>query len=151
MKEITELMSIKLIPEIFDEVALCTTEDEITKVLQKNQSPALKLVLAYTFHPDIKFDITELPPYRPDVGEMGLSPGSLYTEMRRFYLFDKSKDLPLEKKTVLLARMLESMHPAESEFVGKILKRDLQIPLLSYDLVWYTFPGLLPDPFVVTG
>lgn len=144
-------MSIKLIPEIFDEVALCTTEDQITTVLQKNQSPALKLVLQYAFHPNVHFDLTELPKYKPDIGPLGMSPSSLFVEMRRFYLFDKSKQLPIEKKTVLLGRMLESMHPTESEFVGKILKRDFEIPLLSYDLVWFTFPGILPDPFVVTG
>jgi hypothetical protein len=144
-KGISELMAIKLIPEIFDEVSMCTTPESVAQTLSRNQSPALKLALQYLFHPAVNFEFKELPKYTPDPGGENLSPSSLFVEMRRMYLFDKSKNLPLKKKNELLLQILESVHPSEAEFIGRMFTRNLQIPLLTYELVRKTFPGLLPE------
>jgi hypothetical protein len=135
MKSVKELMSIKIIPEILDEVAACKTEDEIKTVLRKNNSPAIRLMFQYVWDPRSVFSITELPPYKPDPGPIGISPSSLFYEMKRFYVLLESKNLPLKKKREILGQILESIHPSEAELVGKILKHDLGIPLLTPELV----------------
>ncbi len=143
-KTIEQLMSLKLIPEILDECALCTTTDQLKAVLVKNQSPAFKTMLQYVFYPNVQFTITELPPYRPDVGPKGLSPNSLNRELGRFYVLLENKQIPLKKKREILIQMCESVHPTEAETIGKIIGRDLRIPLLTYELVREIWPGLLP-------
>jgi hypothetical protein len=143
-KTIEELMSIKIIPEILDEIRACKTEDEVKQVLWKNQSPALKLMFQYVFRPEgatDDFTIKELPAFKPDVGPVGISPSSLFYEMRRFYTLLDSKKIPLEKKRNILIQILESVHPSEAKVVGQILKHDLEIPLLTEKLVRETlFP-----------
>jgi hypothetical protein len=142
MKTIEELMSIKILPEILDEIYLCITEDEVKTVLRKNQSPALCLMLQYVFRPESSFTIKELPPYKPDSGPIGISPSSLFVELKRFYVLQDAKDMPEKKKKEILIQMLESVHPTEAVLIGKILKKDLGIPLLTKELVKQVFPIL---------
>ena len=68
--------------------------------------------------------------------------------MNRIYMFvEGSKrvdpNLTLQRKTVILAQMLEAMEAKESEvFMGMILK-DLNVPGLTAKEVEEAFPGLL--------
>jgi len=141
MKTIEELMSIKIIPEILNEVEGCKTEEEIKRVLLSNQSPALRLMLQLVFRPESKLTITELPPYIPDKGPIGLSSSSLFVELPRFYrVFLCRHDLTEKKKKEILIQICESIHPTEAELLGKIIKHDLGIPLLTEKLVRETFP-----------
>ena len=138
-KTIEELMNIKIIPEILNEVKDCKTEKEVKQVLLKNQSPALKLILKCVFDPSITFTIKELPAYRPDKGPIGISPSSLFVEARRLYVLTDLKDLRYDRKKEILIQMLESVHPSEAELIGKILKKNLGIPLLTEKLVHELF------------
>jgi hypothetical protein len=141
-KTIEDLMSLKIIPEIFDEVRNCGTSEEVKKVLWSNQSPALKLLFQYVFRPESAFTITELPAFRPDPGPIGLSPSSLNYELGRFYVLQDVKQIPLKKKQEILVRILQSIHPSEAVLVGQIIKKDLGIPLLTKELVQSLWPYL---------
>src|ERR1017187_2836157 len=114
MKSLQELMSIKIIPEIFDEIKACKTPEQVKKVLLNNQSPALKLLFQYVFRPESHFTITELPEFQPDPGPIGLSPSSLFYELPRFYVLQDAKKIPEKKKREILVRMLQSIHPTEA-------------------------------------
>ena len=138
-------MSIKLIPEILDEVVAAKTREEVKKILLSNQSPAFMEMLKYVYYPKIQFAITELPAYKPDPGERGLSYNSLFSEMRRMYIFTEKYHIVDSRRKQQLILLCESVHPSEAELVGKILKRDLGIPVLTYEFVSEVFPGLLPD------
>jgi hypothetical protein len=131
-------MNIKIIPEILDEISKCTTEEQIKTVLLKYNSPAIRLMFTYVFRPEgatDNFSFKELPAYKPDPAPVGHNFSSLFTEMRRLYIFMDSKKIPLKKKTELLVALLEAVHPSEAELLGKIFKHDLGIPLLTEDLV----------------
>jgi len=143
MKSVGELMNIKIIPEILDEVAACTTEEEVRKVLFKNQSPAIKKMFELVFRPEHTFTIKELPKYKQDPGPIGLSPNSLYVELRRFYVLEDTKVIPEKKKLEILTQILESIHPTEAELVGKIIRKDLGIPLLTKEVINSVYPGLV--------
>lgn len=144
MKTIQELMSVRLIPEVMADVARCKTTEEVKQTLVKkgNVTPALKLMLQYVFRPESKFSITELPEYSADKGPKGYSPSSLFMELKRFYILQDAKQIPLDKKYSILTHMLESIHPSEVELVGKILKKDLGIPLLTKEVVTAVWPNL---------
>ena len=145
MKTIEELMSIKLIPEILDEVRGCKTSDEVRTVLLANQSPAIKLMFQYVYRPDSSFTIKELLEFTPDPGPLGLSPSSLYYELGRFYVLQDAKVLGLKKKQEILVRICQSIHPSEAALVGQIIKKDLEIPLLTRELVESLWPNLFCD------
>ena len=142
MKSLKDLMSIKIIPEILDEVRACKTSNEVKKVLWNNQSPAIKLMFQYVFRPESSFTIKELPTFTPDVGPIGLSPSSLFYEMSRLYVLQDAKKIPLKKKQEILVRILQSIHPSEAALLGQIIKKDLEIPLLTKDLVKELWPQL---------
>src|ERR1035437_3078104 len=142
MKTIEELMAIKLIPEILDEVSECTTEEQVKTVLLRNQSPAIKLMFQYVWRPESVFTIKTLPEYTPDLGPLGLSPSSLYMEIKRFYVLMDIKDIPERKKREILVQMLVSVHPTEAVLIGKIINHDLEIPLLTKKLVGELWPEL---------
>ncbi len=142
MKSINNLMAIRLIPEILDEVKECTTEEQVKTVLLKNQSPALRLMFQYVFRPESVFTIKTLPEYTPDSGPLGLSPSSLFMELKRFYVLLDIKDIPERKKREILVQMLVSVHPTEAVLIGKIINHDLEIPLLTKKVVQELWPTL---------
>jgi hypothetical protein len=135
-------MAIRLIPEILDEVKECTTEEQVKTVLLKNQSPALRLMFQYVFRPESVFTIKTLPEYTPDSGPLGLSPSSLFMELKRFYVLLDIKDIPERKKREILVQMLVSVHPTEAVLIGKIINHDLEIPLLTKKVVQELWPTL---------
>lgn len=143
MKTPKELMAVKLIPEILEECALAASEEAAAEILKKNDSPALRMILAWTFAPDVYFD-APIPKWKPDPNPLGLSPNSLFIEARRIYLFSTLKVLAPNVKEQLLLNILESVHPTEAELLLKVLNRDLQIPTVTYKTVRLAFPSLLP-------
>jgi hypothetical protein len=144
-RTIKELTMTFTIPEILAKFKACTTEDELKKVIWKYQSPALKMMFRYVFHPNSHFSFTELPDFKPDPGPLGLSPNNLTNEMRRLYIFMDSKKIDHDKKEQLLIQLLESVHPTEAALVGCIFRHDLEIPLLTKELVQSVFPKLRLD------
>lgn len=144
VKSIQDLMAVKLIPEILEECAACSSEQEVAEKLKQNDSPALRMILAWAFAPRVSFDV-EIPKWKPDPNPIGLNPNSLFIEARRIYLFDKSKKLPPSKKKEILLNILESVHPSEAELLVRLLStRDLGVPNLTYKAVRLAFPNLLP-------
>jgi hypothetical protein len=143
MKTIKELLTIKLIPEIFDECREAKTEEEIEGILKKNQSPALREVLFYLFSPMVTFDVT-IPQYKTDGNPRELSPNSLFIEARRLYIFTTKRPLPQRKKSEILLNILESIHPSEAAFLVNLLEtKNVNIPLLTTDLIQRVFPALI--------
>jgi len=142
MKTMEQLTMTKILPEILVEVRKCKTEDEVKTVLWKNQSPAMRMIFQYIWHPKAIFSFKELPEYKPDLGPIGMSPNNLYNEMRKLYIFLDWKKIPLKKKTELLIQLLESIHPSEAVLVGQIFKHNLEIPLLTKELVLSLWPKI---------
>jgi hypothetical protein len=100
--------------EVFAEFEKATKREEKIDILRNNKSYALECVLRGAFHPNIRYVIDEIPNYRKSDAPAGLGYTSTHQELGRAYLLEEnnprtSPDLTLNRKTVILAQMLESM------------------------------------------
>jgi hypothetical protein len=103
----------KFIPEILLEIDNNVENLEV----YKNYAP-LKTLFEYAFIPEKKFDLPEgAPPFRKDAAPIGMTSSPFVSEFRRFYIFEKSKQLPRIKKEAIFIQMLESIHPSEAEIL----------------------------------
>lgn len=133
-----------LIPEHFDKLVMMDHDQEKAEYLRSVANPAMKEMLRLVFDPSVVFD-TPVPSYRPDDAPLGMSFNSLYTEYRRFYLFQETaKHINTIKKQSILAEILESIHATEAMFVERVIAKDLSDYELTEDLVRLAFPTLLP-------
>jgi len=131
-----------LIPEHLDQLVTMVDDQQKAEYLQSVATPALKEMLRLAFDPAVTFD-TPVPQYKPDDSPLGLAYNSLYSEYRRFYLFQPTTNLPITKKQNLLAQILESVHATEAAMVERVINKDLSDYDLTEDVVRMAFPDLL--------
>lgn len=139
-----------IIYEVFEKFEAAKTKAEKVKVLTDNKSVTLMKVFQLAYHPGFQWLVNDLPPrYKQPDTLPGISFGSLDTELRRLYLFEKgnpaAERLSKEKQEELLTTLLESLEPKEAKVVLGILKKDLGVKGLTYKLIAETFPGCLPE------
>jgi len=104
-------------------------------------------MLKYIFDPNIEFDLPSgEPPYK--INEYVNQEGNLYPEFRKMYLFikDGQPNLTGMKREVLFIQMIESLHPDDAKLVIAMKDKICPYPNITYNLVYKTFPGLLPPP-----
>ena len=137
----------KSLPSIFEEIAKAKTKDDKKNVLIKyGDNGALKEILKYTFHPDIKFLLPPgNPPYKTVVDESE-NPTYLYGLVRKLYLFVEggNPNLKQARREYLFIEMLESIHSLEAELLLQIKDKKIKCKGLTYNLVKETFPELIP-------
>ena len=135
------------LPTIFAEVAKAKTKEAKKGVLLTHgQNGALREILKYTFHPDIKFLLPPgNPPYKTVVDETD-NPTYLYGLVRKLYLFVEGGNLSLKpaRREYLFVEMLESIHALEAELLLQIKDKKIKCKGLTYNLVKETFPELIP-------
>lgn len=132
------------IPEVLKKIAkeANTREDKI-RMLRENQSMALKQILRYAFFDNSKWYRNDLPPFTPDSAPEGLTPASLFNEVRRFYIFKESYNLPKERKDVLMIQMLEGIHPEEAKLMKELIGGTFQYGYgLNKQIAQDAFPDL---------
>jgi hypothetical protein len=139
----------KNIYEVFDEFEAVTTKKERMEVIEKNLSKTLVDVLQFTFHPECKWKIKEMPEnYKIPDTKPGISRCQLSTEIRKLYLFQEgnpeAEKLSPRKQNELLIQLLESIEPREAEVIIGIFKKDQGVKGLTYNFVKEAFPNLLP-------
>lgn len=110
------------IPEVLKKISKeAKTREDTIRLLRENSSMALKQVLRYAFFDNSKWYRNDLPPYTPDQAPEGLTPASLFNEVRRFYIFKESYNLPKERKDILLIQVLEGIHPDEAKLIKELI------------------------------
>jgi hypothetical protein len=139
----------KNIYEIFDEFEEAKTKAERKAVIEKNLSPTLVKVLEYTFSPNYRWKIKEIPDnYKIPDTLPGVSYAQLSTELRRLYLFQdghpSAEASTEQKRNELLLQFLESLEFREAEVVIGIMSKDLGVKGLTYGFVKECFPNMLP-------
>lgn len=139
----------KNVYEILDEFAAAPTKVEKLNVLAKYWTPTLRRVLELTYHPDIKWKVTDFPPnYKVENIPVGMGVSSLDTELRRLYLFQEgnatAEHLTERKRIELLTSLLEALEPREAKVLIGIFKKDLGIKGLNYKFVRDNIPGVVP-------
>jgi hypothetical protein len=135
--------------EVFDEFEEAKTKKEKMDVIQKNLSPTLVKVLEYTFHPNYRWKVKDMPEeYKIPDTVPGISFGQLSTELRRIYLFQEghpsAEALTDRKRKERLLQFLEGLEPREAEVVMGIMRKDLGVKGLTYKFVKECFPRMLP-------
>ena len=139
----------KNIYEIFAEFEKAETHQDKLSVLRLNTNYALKSVLKGTFHPNVEFEIDQVPYYKPGDSPPGLSYSSIQQELGRTYIFEKNNPrvaagLTKERKIQILTQILEMLEAKEAEvFMNMILKKQ-KVKGLTYEIVKEAFPDLLP-------
>ena len=135
------------LPKIFAEIAKAKNKEEKRGILLNySKNGALKEVLKYAFHPDIKFLLPPgNPPYKSVVDETE-NPTYLYGLLRKMYLFVEggNSNLKPARREYLFVEMLESVHPTEAELLLQIKDKKIKCKGLTYNLVKETFPEILP-------
>ena len=110
----------KYLPELLEEI------NKDPSMLQKMKGDsALTLLFQYAFDPDKKFVLPEgEPPYKPDAAPIGMTPGTLRQELKRFYVFCRT-DLPAVRREDLFIQLLEGVHPTEAELLLLVKDQEL--------------------------
>ena len=134
------------LPTILGEVAKAKNKDGKKAVLVRYDNGALREILKYAFHPDIKFLLPPgNPPYKSVVDETD-NPTYLYGLVRKLYLFVEggNPNLATKRREYLFIEMLESIHPDEAELLLQVKDKKIKCRGLTYNLIKETFPELLP-------
>lgn len=139
----------KNIYEIFDEFEAAPNKKEKMTVIEKNLSKTLVDVLVFTFHPDCKWKVKDIPEnYKIVAVPAGMSHCQLSTEIRKLYMFQEgnptAESLTPRKQNELLIQLLESLEPREAEVVAGMFRKDQGVKGLTYKFVKEAFPDLLP-------
>ena len=139
----------KNIYEVFDEFEEAKNKKERMLVIEKNLSKTLVDVLQFTFHPECKWKIKDMPEnYKIPDTKPGISLCQLSTEIRKLYLFQEghpeAEKLSPRRQNELLILLLESIEPREAEVVIGIFKKDQGVKGLDYKFVKEAFPTLIP-------
>ena len=138
-------MAISL-PKILELVAKAKNKDEKKATLVRYDNGALREILKYAFHPDIKFLLPPgNPPYKSVVDETD-NPTYLYGLVRKLYLFVEggNPNLNPTRREHLFTELLESVHSLEADLLLQVKDKKIKCRGLTYNLVKETFPELLP-------
>jgi len=140
---------IRGIAEILSEISkIKNFEQQKAALASCKNNTALMQLLHATFHPDVKFLLPEgRPPFKPTEKSMDLQ-ASLYRESRKMHYFIEglSPPLPQLKRETLFVQLLEVLDPDDVNLVLGMKDKTMIYPGITYDLVYQTFPGMLPDP-----
>lgn len=111
---------VKYLPELLEEI------NKDPKILSTMKGDAaLTLLFKHAFDPAFKFELPEGdPPYKEDAAPIGMSPGNLRMELKRFYVFCR-KDLPAVRREDLFIQLLEGVHPSEAKLLLAIKDQTL--------------------------
>ena len=109
---------------------------------------AIIAVLHAMFHPDVKFILPEgVPPFKKMEKSVDAQ-GALFREAKKLYIFIEglsNPNIPPLKVQALFIQLLEALDPDDADLVVAMKEKRSPYPGLTYDLVFNTFPGLLPQ------
>lgn len=137
----------RLYHEIIEEFEKANTKQEKINVLQKHGDIWFQEFLNFAFNPSIKWDITEIPNYKPAVEPAGLNYSNLNLEVRKLYLFIPGHPkyrgpLPKQKQAAILMNMLQSVNVNEAKLLEAVITKKLKVKSLTAKLVKEAFPNM---------
>tara|TARA_X000000368_G_C22992282_1_gene694883 strand:+ start:397 stop:831 length:435 start_codon:yes stop_codon:yes gene_type:complete len=116
------------IAEILQKAHNAKTKSEKVKVLQENNSQALRSLFIWNYDDSV---VSAIPdgdvPYRPNPAPMGTEHTLLEKEARKFYYFIKggADNLPSMKKENMFIQMLEGLHEDEAKVLCLVKDKQL--------------------------
>ena len=116
------------------------------RILQENESWALKDVLRGTFDSTVKWLLPPgEPPFKPNDGHN--APSNLLkrnTEFRYFVKGGGHEKMPSFKRESMFVRLIESIHPDDARLVIAMINKE-KPKNITRNIVEEAFPGLLLD------
>ena len=106
----------------------------------------LVMTLKYMFDPNVVFELPEGdPPYTPN--EYLDQQSNYYSDFRRMYLFIQGGNQGIHKlkRESLFVQFIEGIDREDAKMVLAMKDKRSIYPGITYDLVYNTFPGLLPE------
>lgn len=117
-----------LISEILQKAHNAKTKQEKIKILQDNETAALKKLLIWNFDPNVKSDIPagEVP-YTKNDAPIGTEHTRLDQQDRMFHNFVEggNYDLSKTKKELMFIQILEGIHETEAEVLCLVKDKEL--------------------------
>tara|TARA_B100000214_G_scaffold286208_1_gene215786 strand:- start:147 stop:581 length:435 start_codon:yes stop_codon:yes gene_type:complete len=116
------------IAEILQKAHNAKTKSQKVKILQENNSQALRSLFIWNYDDSV---LSVLPegdvPYRPNPAPMGTEHTLLEKEARKFYYFIKggADNLPSMKKENMFIQMLEGLHEEEAKVLCLVKDKQL--------------------------
>jgi hypothetical protein len=135
----------KSIAWILEYTSKLPNEEEQIKCLRANDNTAIRTVLQFCFHPNIKWLLPEgEPPYSPS--SFPNLENMLYSEARRLYLFVEggNNNLKTLKRESMFIDLLQSVTPEDAKLLCAIKEKKLPFKGLSAKTVQKAFPDLFP-------
>lgn len=139
----------KLYSEIFEEFSQMKNRESRIAVLRKygNVNVWFREFLNYAFNPNIKFEVSKIPAYKPSIDPAGLTISTLGNEMRRLYIFiqghpKRTAKLDPKKEERLLYTLLISLHKDEAALLVGLINKNLGIKYLTANIVKEAFPQM---------
>lgn len=136
-------MARKSIAWILEFTAKLPNEQEQIKCLQANDNSAIRTILQYCFHPNIKWLLPPgEPPYKPS--EFPNLENMLYSEARRLYLFVEGGNTNLKplKRESMFIDLLQCITPEDAKLLVSIKDKKLPFKGLKATTVQKAYPGL---------
>lgn len=131
----------KFLPEVLEEI-----NKNPATIGQYTSNAALRMVFEHSFLPEKKFDLPEgVPPFKEDAAPIGMSPGNLMMEVRRFYIFSKERALDSIRRETLFIQMLEGVHPSEAKLLVAIKDQTLGLMYPNITTELLVDSGFLPE------
>lgn len=136
----------KLVYEVLDEVRKKRSKADKIKVLQDNESWALKDIIRGSMDSTVEFNVPDgPPPYTPNRPES--TPSNLLKRNKEFRNFVKGgpgDSMPSFQREKKYIQLLEGIHPEDAKWVINMISKT-QHRWLTRPIVEEAFPGLLKD------
>tara|TARA_Y100000401_G_scaffold21851_1_gene14617 strand:+ start:39 stop:464 length:426 start_codon:yes stop_codon:yes gene_type:complete len=116
-----------LISEVIKKASNAKTKAEKIKILQENNSQALRSVLKWNFEPKIVSDIPEGEvPFKRNDAPIGTEHTMLEREAKNLWRFIKgANSLARFKREQLFIQMLEGLHESEADIICLVKDKQL--------------------------
>ena len=134
-----------LISEIIRKASNAKTKAEKIKILQDNNSQALRSVLKWNFEPAIVSDLPEGDvPFTRNDAPMGTEHTMLEREARNLWRFIRgANSLSRFKREQLFVQMLEGLHESEADIVCLVKDKQLHKKYrITKSVVTSAFPNI---------
>lgn len=136
-----------LISEVLQKAHSAKTKAEKIKILQENNTPALRSLLIINFDESVvpRVPLGEEVPYRPNDAPKGTEHTLLEQEYKKLYRFFKGGDdtLPQMRIENMFLQMLEGLHESEADILVKAINKSLHKKYrVTHTVVKEAFPTI---------
>jgi hypothetical protein len=136
-----------LISEVLQKAHSAKTKAEKIKVLQDNNTPALRTIFIINFDDSVvpRVPLGEEVPYRPNDAPKGTEHTILEQEYKKLYRFFKGGEDTLSQMKIenMFLQMLEGLHESEAEVLVKAINKSLHKKFrVTHTVVKEAFPSI---------